>query len=334
MSKSPVNFFKSNPPRLDNGSTFLGYKVPAGQTFTSYSPDSDNNAYLQAITGLSGYKQRQLLQSPAGSEILNQSVQGRESNALSYLGLPGYQSKASCQQDADCGGGQICYAFNEQTFGPQQGPTCSPSVFPEIALGNNFNDGKPLRQYSNYCQTEQDCQGVDQYSGKPKVGMSCNHYYKGPSNFEKTGLCQVQYESSGKRYHLKTPPGWVHPLNEPLRECKTQADCGPSGINGWSRCVGGNADGKNYCVWPGQTYTPTPKDLKNQIPQGMKRQPLPKGMGEPNLFQQEVLSLDAAAAANPLGQTPGGNLGNVSGPPTPPRDLVASPEPVNISGFK
>lgn len=333
MDKSNLKFFESNPPRFDNGSTFLGYKVPAGQTFTSYSPDSDNNAYLSAITGLSGYKQRQLLQSAAGTEILNQSVNGRESNAISYLGLPGYQSKASCQQDSDCGNNQICYAFNDQTFGANQGPTCSPSIYPEIALGNSFNDGKPLRQYSNYCQTDQDCSGIDKYSGKDKIGMTCNHFYKGPQQFEKTGLCQVQYESKGRRYHLKTPPGWVAPLNEPLRECKTQNDCGPSGINGWVRCVGGSEDKKKYCVWPGKTYTPNPKELKGMIPQNLSRQPIPT-MSNPTPMESRVLNMKAEKANNPNSFTTGGGLGNVRGPPTPVNQLFVQPEPTNIMGFK
>lgn len=337
MSKNSLKFFQSNPPRFDNGSTFLGYKVPAAQTFTSFSPDSDNSAYLQAITGLSGYKQRQLLQSSIGTEILNQSVQGRESNALSYLGNQGFLSKASCQQDADCGDKQICYAFNEQTFGPLQGPTCSPSVFPEISLGNSFNKGKPLRQYSNYCQDDQQCSGIDEFSGKPKVGMTCNHYYKGPNVFEKTGLCQVQYESKGKRYHLKTPPGWTKPLNEELRECRVQADCGPSGVNGWVRCVGGSDDGKKYCVWPGQTYTPNPKELKGQIPRGMKREPLPNPMGRVGPVESRVLDVEASLLNNPLSNTPGGDLRNVRGPPSNPNSLVYNqnvPEPANVPSFK
>lgn len=337
MSKNSLKFFQSNPPRFDNGSTFLGYKVPAAQTFTSFSPDSDNSAYLQAITGLSGYKQRQLLQSSIGTEILNQSVQGRESNALSYLGNQGFLSKASCQQDADCGDKQICYAFNEQTFGPLQGPTCSPSVFPEISLGNSFNKGKPLRQYSNYCQDDQQCSGIDEFSGKPKVGMTCNHYYKGPNVFEKTGLCQVQYESKGKRYHLKTPPGWTKPLNEELRECRVQADCGPSGVNGWVRCVGGSDDGKKYCVWPGQTYTPNPKELKGQIPRGMKREPRPNPMGRVGPVESRVLDVEASLLNNPLGNTPGGDLRNVRGPPSNPNSLVYNqnvPEPANVPSFK
>lgn len=336
MTKSgnSLKFFESHPPIFDNGSTFLGYKVPGGQTFTSYSPDSDNNAYLQAITGLSGYKQRQLLQSSAGTEILSQSVNGKESNSVSYLGIPGFQSKASCQQDSDCGNNQICYAFNEQTFGPLQGPTCSPSIYPEISLGNTYNQGKPLRQYSNYCQSEQDCKGIDEFSGKQKVGMTCNHYYKGPNTFEKTGLCQVQYESKGKRYHLKTPPGWSQPLNDPLRECKTQDDCGPSGVNGWVRCVGGSDDGKKYCVWPGKTYTPSPKELKGEIPQGMKPEPRPQPMKPIAPFQQEVLNMEAEAANSPGLQTPGGGLGNVRGPPAPPSTLVSGPQPTNLGGFK
>lgn len=335
MSKNSLKFFQSNPPRFDNGSTFLGYRVPAAQTFTSFSPDSDNSAYLQAITGLSGYKQRQLLQSSIGTEILNQSVQGRETNALSYLGNQGFQSKASCQQDADCGDKQICYAFNEQTFGPLQGPTCSPTVYPEISLGNSFNKGKPLRQYSNYCQDDQQCSGIDEFSGKPKVGMTCNHYYKGPNVFEKTGLCQVQYESKGKRYHLKTPPGWTQPLNEELRECRVQADCGPSGVNGWVRCVGGSEDGKKYCVWPGQTYTPNPKELKGQIPRGMAREPLPNPMGNVSRGQRRLLDAEASVLNNPLRNTPGGDLTNVRGPPSNPAGLVSGqPEPANVAPFK
>ena len=333
MDKTP-SFFKSDPPTFDNGSSFLGYKVPAGQTFTSFSPDSDNNAYLQAITGLSGYKQRQLLQSASGTEILNQSVNGRNTNAVSYLGLPGYQSKASCQQDSDCGNNQVCYSFNEQTFGPQQGPTCTPVVYPEIALGNSFNDGKPLRQYSNYCQTNTDCQGTDEYSGKSKVGMDCNHYYKGPSTFEKTGLCQVQYESKGRRYNLKTPPGWVHPLNVKLRECKTQSDCGPSGVNGWVRCVSGSSDGKNYCVWPGKTYTPNPKELKGQKPANMERSTIPAGTQKLGKFKQDILNLEAEAANSPGLQTPGGSLRNTSLPPQKPSTLYSGPEPTNIGSFK
>lgn len=320
---TPLSFFKSDPPTFDNGSTFLGYRVPAGQTFTSYSPDSDNNAYLQAITGLSGYKQRQLLQSASGTEILNQSVNGKNKDAVSYLGLPGYQSKASCQQDSDCGNGQVCYTFNDQTFGPQQGPTCTPAVYPEISLGNTFNKGKPLRQYSNYCQIDSDCQGIDEYSGMPKIGMDCNHYYKGPNTFEKTGLCQVQYESKGQRYYLKTPPGWVHPLNEKLRECKTQADCGVTGVNGWVRCVGGSEDGKNYCVWPGKTYTPNPKELRNDKPANMARSVIPTGIQRINKFQQNVLNMKAEAANSPGIQTPGGGLSNTSMAPVNPKSLYA-----------
>lgn len=341
----PPKFFQSTPPTYENGSIFLGYKVPGSQTFTSYSPSSDINAYLQAITGLSGWKQRQLLQSSNGTEVLNQAANGQVTDSVSYLGIPAFHSRASCQQDSDCGNNQICYAFNEQVFGPQQGPTCSPSVYPEIILGNEYNSGKPLRQYSNYCTTDEDCQGIDEFSGKPKRGMTCNHYYKGPSVFEKTGLCQVQYENSGKRFHLKTPPGWVRPLNEKLRECKVQSDCGPGGVNGWARCVGGSQDGKKYCVWPGQTYTPNPKELEGVVPMGMKKEPAPF-FPQPSKLQSQVINLEAESAAQPGIQTPGGSLRNVGGMPTPPQRLVSpqppqsvdvaalAPSPMNVSNFK
>jgi hypothetical protein len=334
----PPKFLRSNPPTYDNGSVFLGYKVPAGQTFTSFSPSSDINAYLQAISGLSGWKQRQLLQSNYGTEMLNQAANGQQTDSVSFLGLPGFHSRASCQQDSDCGDNQICYAFNEQVFGPQQGPTCSPSVYPEIILGNQLNEGKPLRQYSNYCSTDDDCSGIDQFSGKKKAGMTCNHYYKGPSIFEKTGLCQVQYEDKGKRYHLKTPPGWVQPLNSKLRECNVQSDCGPGGVNGWMRCVGGSSDGKKYCTWPGQTYTPNPKQLKNILPSGMKPAPIPS---EPSPTPEQRAMLNIVAEESTQGNlTPGGGLSNVSGGSNPPSSLVSGPSeqfvpiPTSLGKFK
>lgn len=321
-----MSYFQSSPPTYENGSTFLGYKVPGSQTFTSYSPSSDMDAYLQAITGLGGYQQRELLQSPSGSEILNKAANGKTNNSVSYMGIQGFGSSASCQQDADCGGNQICYAFNEQTFGPQQGPTCSPTVWPEVMLGNQYNDGRPLRQYSNYCQSDSECGGIDEYSGKPKVGMNCNHYYKGPSVFEKTGLCQVQYEAGGRRNFLKTPPGWTQPLNEKLRECNTQADCGITGVNGWSRCVGGSDDGKSYCVWPGQTYTPNPAELQGMIPTGM-RPGGPPQIPKLSQAQNKLLNFKAEVANTPT-RVSGGSLRNVSGPPTPIQDII--PEPSNV----
>lgn len=330
---TPPSFFQSSPPTYDNGSKFLGFRVPASQTFTSYSPSSDMNAYLQAITGLSGYQQRNLLQSPSGTEVLNQAANGQTDNSVSYLGNSGYHSKASCQQDSDCGNNQICYTFNEQTFGPQQGPTCSPTVYPEVLLGNQFNDGKPLRQYSNYCSSDNDCQSIDQFSGKNKVGMSCNHYYKGPNTFEKTGLCQVQYDSKGRRYFLKTPPGWVMPIQDKLKECKVQSDCGDSGINGWVRCTGGSSDGKKYCVWPGQTYTPNPRETAGSVPTGMKPQPAPTFGGKTNKLQRQVINMEAEAAAQPNINTPGGGLGNVRGPPTPPALLVSGTSE-NFASFR
>ncbi len=310
-------YFKSDPPTYQNGSTFLGFRVPAAQTFTSYSPSSDINAYMQALTGLGGYKQRSFLQSPYGTQVLSEGVSGQSSNSVSYLGFPGYHSKAACQTDSDCGDQQICYAFNEQVFGPQQGPTCSPTVYPEILLGNSANNGKPLRQNSNYCYTDEDCQGIDKFTGKKKVGMSCNHYYKGPSIYEKNGLCQVQYENGGRRYHLKTPPGWVWPLNQKLKECNVQSDCGVTGINGWTRCVGGSADGKKYCVWPGQTGTPSPRELQKQVPRGIRPEPAPT-LSQPSPLQSQVLNVEANNASRINSQMPGGNLTNTSVPPMKP----------------
>lgn len=339
-SDMPSRFFSSKPPTFDNGSIFLGYKVPSAQTFTSFSPSSDINAYLQALTGLGGWQQRQLLQSPSGTQILNQAANGKTNEQVSYLGMPSFHSKASCQTDSDCPSGQTCYTFNEQVFGPKQGPTCSPTVYPEIMIGNQVNNGKPLRQYSNYCYTDEDCRGVDKYTGKPKVGMSCNHYYKGPSMYEKNGLCQVQYESEGRRYFLQTPPGWVMPLNEDLKECNVQSDCGPSGINGWVRCVGGSADGKKYCVWPGKTSTPSPRDLEGKVPEGMKKEPRPS-VSMPNRMQSQLLDIQADQAAQVGLHSSGGSLRNVQGPPTSPSLLISGgvpkgsvPEPANVNGFK
>ena len=340
MSKldKPNQYFKSYVPTYSNGSTFLGYRQPAGQFMTSYSPSSDINAYLQATSGLSGYKFRELMQSKIGSQMVGQGVAGTSNTSSSLLRVPGFHSKAACQTDSDCGNNQVCYAFNDQVFGPQQGPTCSPTVYPEIIIGNKFNNGKPLRQHSNYCYTDDDCSGIDKFTGKNKVGMTCNHFYKGPDIFEKNGMCQVQYENNGKRFFLKTPPGWVLPLNQKLKECNTQSDCGVTGINGWSRCVGGSNDGKKYCVWPGQTNTPTPRQLAGQTPKGLKPQPKPTSP-MPTPIQAQVLNLESEAASNPGFETPGGPLRNVSGPVTPRNMLISSPgndvpEPLNMSGFK
>jgi len=310
----PNKFFKSKPPKYDNGALFLSYNSPGSQTFTSYSPPSDINAYLQALSGLSGFEQRRLLQSKNGTEILAQAASGKLDNQTQYLGSQTYGSKASCQTDSDCGSDQVCYAFNELTFGPQQGPTCVNAVYPEIILGNKFNNGKPLRQDSNYCYTDDDCQGIDKLTGKPKKGMSCNHYYKGPSVYSRNGVCQVKYENKGRQFYLDTPPGWVYPLNKKLNKCNSQADCGLSGVNGWVRCVGGSDDGKKYCVWPGKTSTPSPKDLFNVTPRGVKKEPAPYTQ-MPTKEQSEVLSFEARNASRPGLQTPGGGLTNTSRKP-------------------
>ena len=207
-------------------------------------------------------------------------------------------------------------------------------------LGNSLNNGKPLRQESNYCYTDEDCQGIDKFTGKPKAGMKCNHYYKGPSIFEKNGMCQVQYEDKGKRFFLKTPPGWVMPLNSKLKECNTQSDCGTTGVNGWMRCVGGSNDGKKYCVWPGQTYTPNPREMEGTLPRGLTPQPAPT-FSTPTGLQAKVLNIESSAANQTGVETPGGSLRNVSGAPTPPFMLVSNPdesskvpEASNISAFK
>jgi len=311
----PKRYFTSKPPTYDNGGLFLGFKVPAAQTFTNFSPPSDLNAYLNAISGLSGFEQRQLLQSKSGTEVLGQAASGKLSDNTSFLGIQTFPSKASCQTDSDCGSNQVCYTFNELTFGPQQGPTCTNTVYPEIMLGNEYNNGKPLRQESNFCYTDQDCKGIDKWTGKPKVGMSCNHYYKGPSIYSDNGLCQVNYESNGRRFYLNTPPGWVFPLNQKLTTCKSQADCGLTGINGWTRCVGGSEDGDKYCVWPGQTGTPSPKSLMGVTPRGIRNtEPAPM-VSMPNERQTEVLNLQAAMANRPNFQTPGGGLTNTSRKP-------------------
>ena len=298
---------KSVSPKYDNGTSFDSFKTPGAQTFTSFSPSSDMNANLQALTGESGWKQRSILQSKIGTDVLNQSANGAMANSLSHLRVPGFASKAACQTDADCGSSQTCYTFNDNVFGPQQGPTCSDTVYPEVLLGNAYNQGAPLRQYSNYCYTDEDCKGADEFSGKDKEGMYCNHTYKGPNIFENTGLCQVQYESNGRRYYLQQPPGWTMPLQESLKECKSQADCGPSGINGWSRCVGGSDDGKMYCVWPGQTSTPSPAELRNVQPAGTSSGKIPS-QKQPGMFQQALIGAEAEMANSP-NETPGGGLG-------------------------
>jgi hypothetical protein len=144
--------------------------------------------------------------------------------------------------------------------------------------------------------------------------MSCNHFYKGPSVYSQNGLCQVKYQDHGRQFYLQTPPGWVFPLQQKLNECKTQSDCGTDGINGWARCVGGSSDGKKYCVWPGQTYTPTPKQLANSVPRGMNREPMP-AYNSPTEIQSHILDLQSAKANMPSFKGVGGQLTNTRMPP-------------------
>jgi len=259
------NYFKSHFPTFSNGSPFLGFKTPGDQTFTSFSPSSDMNAYLQAVTGMSGHEQRNLLQSRHGTQILSQAASGKLADSVAYLDSSTYHSRASCTQDADCPEKQVCSTFNDQVFGASQGPTCSPVVYPEVELGNKNNKGVPLRQYSNYCLSDNDCKGIDEFSGKPKHGMACDHLYQGPEMYSETGICKVQYESKGKRYNLSVPSGWTIPLNEKLTTCEKDSDCGLTGIDGWSRCTkAGN--GNSYCLFPGKTETLGPSELNKLSP--------------------------------------------------------------------
>ena len=246
-------YFDSHSPTFQDGSPFLGFRLPAAQTFTSYSPSNDVNSYLQAITGKGGWKQRQLLQSNHGTNILSRAVRNQLDNSVSNLAFPGYHSRSSCQRDTDCASGQLCYTFNDQVFGAQQGPVCSYTVYPEISLGNQFNKGIPLRQHNNFCMSDKECTGKDEFTGKSKQGMKCNHYIKGSSMREDIGMCQVEYESKGKRFFLQQPPGMKMPMNEPLQTCKSDIDCGDTGINGWTRCQE-SGDGNSYCTWAGQTF--------------------------------------------------------------------------------
>jgi|688.fasta_scaffold01457_42 hypothetical protein len=259
----------SNIPVYSNGKPFLGFRLPAAQIFTDYSPSNDINAYIQAITGLEGGQQRKLLQSPHGTELLGLAAKYQLADSLSNLAYSGYQSRASCQRDSDCGSDQVCFTFNNRTYGSQQGPTCSDVVYPEIELGNKYNNGKPLRQSSDSCKTEQDCKGIDKFSKKPKKSMTCDHYYRGET-YEDYGMCEVHYENKGRIYTLKQPPGWSLPLQEELQKCESDPDCGPTGINGWVRCKKAG-DGNSYCVWPGQTDTQNPRDLISESPVGLSK---------------------------------------------------------------
>lgn len=251
-------------PLFSNGKPFLGFRLPASQTFTDYSPSNDINSYIRSITGLEGSQQRKLLQSSHGTELLGLAARYQLADSISNLAFSGYQARASCQQDSDCGSDQVCFTFNNKTNNAQQGPTCSDAVYPEIELGNKYNNGKPLRQSSDPCKTEQDCRGIDIFSGQPKRSMTCNHYFRGET-YEDTGMCQVHYYNKGRVFTLKQPPGWSLPLQEKLTQCESDSDCGPTGINGWVRCKK-SGDNNNYCVWPGQTDTQNPRDLINVNP--------------------------------------------------------------------
>ena len=263
---------KSIVPRNSDGTLFLGYKVPATY-LSSYMPN-DEDAYLEKITGKSGNELRELLQSPIGAQLIAQSQSGQLNRNVTYMSSPGF-GVGACSSDGDCATNQLCYLSGGKSRATTISPKmCRDVVYPEMTLGNAYNNGTPLRQYSNVCQTDKDCQGIDAYTKKPKKGMACNHFYRGPIA-EQYGLCQVTYNGrDGKRFFLPTPDGLDKPLYSPLLECKTNTDCGPSGINGFTRCVSGAADGKNYCLYPGQTGLLPPKNLQDFIPRGITEEHL------------------------------------------------------------
>lgn len=244
-------YFYSHSARFQDGSSFLGFRSPAAQTFTSYSPSNDINGYLNSVTGKNGWEHRQFLQSEKGGEFLQAAMKKARDDAITKLDFPGYHAETSCQRDNDCNKGQVCYIFNEKKFGTSHGPICSDVVFPEISLGNKYNKGIPIRQHSNFCKKDEDCTGEDEYTGKPKKGMKCNHYTTGNKK-EDIGLCQVEYTTGKEKFFLQQPPGLRMSLDEKLESCKHHVDCGKSGINGWTRCEPAG-DGKSYCSYPGQT---------------------------------------------------------------------------------
>lgn len=259
---------KTKVPRKSDGSLLLGYKTPAAY-LSNYMPN-DEDAYLERITGKKGNELRELMSSAVGSQLIAQSQSGDLNKNVSFLTSPGWGG-GSCSSDGDCATNQLCFSFGSKSRDSTVNPRmCRDVVYPELTLGMPFNNGVPLRQESNVCQTDKDCEGIDAYTKKPKKGMACNHFYRGEVP-EKYGLCQVTYSGrNGKRFFLPTPAGWDRPLNTPLTECKTNADCGKSGVNGWLRCVSGAADGKNYCLWPGDTGLIPPSELKDIVPKGVE----------------------------------------------------------------
>lgn len=207
------------------------YRAPAGQTFTDHSNDLD--AHVQSLTGLTGTKYRQFLQSKEGLDLVMSLTESRVKKNLKDMAGVG-----ECHADSDCAWNEICM------------DGCTKAIYPEILLGNAFNGGYPLRQFSGPCRTDDDCLTNDPVTGIPRIGMKCNHNYKGEER-EDIGMCQVQYDTgTGLRKYLKTPTGWIQPLNSELHQCDVSSDCGPSGINGWTRCELAG-DGNKYCVWPG-----------------------------------------------------------------------------------
>ena len=148
----PPKFFQSSPPTYDNGSIFLGYKVPGSQTFTSFSPSSDINAYLQAITGLSGYQQRQLLQSPNGTEVLN--LPFRELYAVFPLSskrlfIDSFAQHVAAALDLPS---TVCWIANKpEVFGYDM----HTNILPNANVQNHFNKFSYLDQFDISGQIQQ-----------------------------------------------------------------------------------------------------------------------------------------------------------------------------------
>ena len=138
--QSVEEYFKTKSPTYPDGTPFLGYNVPAAQTFTSFSPSSDVEEHLNVVTGKSGWEKRLHLQSKTGFDMVKSMSDEKLKKSLKSYTTPHYHFIDVCKKNSICKIGGTCTIYNDNIFGPQQGPFCPDSSQKEMYL----------RQFTNY----------------------------------------------------------------------------------------------------------------------------------------------------------------------------------------
>ena len=248
LCKRASVLLKNQVPSFNQGGSFLSYKQPGGETFTSFSPSVDSYSEMLHLTGKDNWRLREFMQSPYGTQLLSKASSTQLQDAIKYMGYPGYHSPLSCSPSGDtCGKGTVCTTDDRPTVTLQRPPACLEAQYPEI----ENSSGAPIRIEQKDCKSDLDCRFDSAGNSYPSnVYCNKNHSINGGQTIQPR--CQYRYECpGGERHFMQTPEGWDYPLDGPVppQRCEYDEQCGGGGVNGWTRCREAD-DGNKYCVWP------------------------------------------------------------------------------------